>query len=102
MSLAKALDEPPNAIVVPPIVMLEFVKPALGNPVQLVKVPLEGVPSAGVVNVGLDNVKPEIVVVVFPKYSGVLPSVIAVAKLLSSWDKGILLVAEPKVYGTAI
>jgi hypothetical protein len=70
--------------------------------VQFVNVPELGVPSAGVVSVGLDNVKPAIVVVVFPKYSAVLPSVIAVAKLLSSWDRGILLVAEPKVYGTAI
>jgi hypothetical protein len=40
----------PKATAVPPIVTLEFSKPALGNPVQFVSVPLVGVPSIGVVN----------------------------------------------------
>jgi hypothetical protein len=43
----------PKATAVPPIVTLEFSKPALGNPVQFVSVPLVGVPSTGVVNVVL-------------------------------------------------
>ena len=55
-----------------------------GSPVQLVNTPEAGVPRAGVVSVGLVSVRPAIVVVVFPKYKAVLPSVIAVAKLLSS------------------
>jgi len=55
-----------------------------GNPVQLVNVPLEGVPSAGVVNVGEVRVNPATVVVVVPKVRAVEPRVIAVAKLLSS------------------
>jgi hypothetical protein len=42
------------------------------------------------------------VVTVFPSWIAVLPSVIVVAKLLSNWDNGILVVALPKVYGTAI
>jgi hypothetical protein len=42
------------------------------------------------------------VVTVFPSWIAVLPSVIVVAKLLSNWDNGILAVALPKVYGTAI
>jgi hypothetical protein len=52
MSLASALDEAPNAIAVPPIVIELFTKPALGKPVAFVKVTLEGVPRAGVTKVG--------------------------------------------------
>jgi len=74
----------------------------IGNPVQLVNVPLEGVPSAGVVNVGEVRVNPATVVVVVPKVRAVEPRVIAVAKLLSNWDSGIALVAVANVYGTAI
>jgi len=47
-------------------------------------VPLEGVPSAGVVNVGDVSVNPTTVVVVVPKVRDVDPSVMAVAKLLSN------------------
>jgi hypothetical protein len=50
----------------------------------LVNVPLEGVPSAGVVNVGEVRVNPATVVVVVPKVRAVEPRVIAVAKLLSN------------------
>lgn len=64
--------------------------------------PLEGVPSAGVVNVGDVSVNPTIVVVVLPRYVAVEPIVIAVAKLLSNWDSGIADVAVANVYGTAI
>jgi hypothetical protein len=78
----------PDSVVVP--VMLAFV---IVTDV-MVTLPLE--------MVTFDSVSPLSVVVVFPKKTAVLPSVIAVAKLLSSWDRGILLVAEPKVYGTAI
>ena len=53
MSLASALDEAPNAIAVPPMVIELFTKPALGKPVALVKTALDGVPSAGVTSVGL-------------------------------------------------
>jgi hypothetical protein len=52
MSLASALDEAPNAIAVPPMVIELFTKPALGKPVAFVKTALDGVPSAGVTNVG--------------------------------------------------
>ena len=48
------------------------------------------------------SVKPAIVVVVFPRYRAVLPSVMAVAKLLSSCDSGIADVAVAKVYGTVM
>ena len=64
--------------------------------------PLEGVPSAGVVNVGEVRVNPAMVVVVLPRYVAVEPIVIAVAKLLSNWDSGIADVAVANVYGTAI
>jgi hypothetical protein len=70
--------------------------------VQLVNTPLEGVPNAGVVKVGLVKVKPATVVVVVPSVNAVEPSVIAVAKLLSNCESGIADVAEPNVYGTAI
>ena len=69
---------------------------------QLVNTPLEGVPNAGVVKVGLVKVKPATVVVVVPSVNAVEPSVIAVAKLLSNCESGIADVAEPNVYGTAI
>ena len=69
---------------------------------QLVNVPLEGVPSAGVVNVGDVSVNPTTVVVVVPKVRDVDPSVMAVAKLLSNCDSGIADVAVANVYGTAI
>jgi hypothetical protein len=78
------------------------VTPDAGMPVQLLKLPEAGVPRDGVVSVGLVNVKPAIVVVVFPKYKAVLPSVMAVAKLLSSCDSGIADVAVAKVYGTVM
>lgn len=42
------------------------------------------------------------VVTVLPSWIAVLPSVMVVAKLLSSWDRGMALVALPKVYGTAM
>jgi hypothetical protein len=48
------------------------------------------------------KVNPATVVVVVPRVKLVEPSVMAVAKLLSSWDKGIADVAVAKVYGTAI
>jgi len=73
-----------------------------GNPVVFVNTPLEGVPNAGVVNVGEVRVNPAIVVVVLPRYVAVEPSVIAVAKLLSRLDNGIALVAVANVYGTAM
>ena len=69
---------------------------------QFVSTPEAGVPKAGVVSVGLVSVKPAIVVVVFPRYKAVLPSVMAVAKLLSSCDSGIADVAVAKVYGTVM
>ena len=69
---------------------------------QLVNVPLEGVPNAGVVSVGELRVNPAIVVVVLPRYTAVEPIVIAVAKLLSRLDNGIALVAVANVYGTVI
>jgi hypothetical protein len=47
-------------------------------------------------------VSPATEVVVLPRYRAVLPSVIAVAKLVSSCDKGIELVAVAKMFGTAI
>jgi hypothetical protein len=53
ISLVIAELDAPKATAVPPIVTLEFSKPALGNPVQFVSVPLVGVPSIGVVNVVL-------------------------------------------------
>jgi hypothetical protein len=74
----------------------------IGNPVQLVSVPLEGVPNTGVVNVGDVRVSPTTVVVVVPNVRAVDPSVIAVAKLLSNCESGIADVAEPNVYGTAM
>jgi len=70
--------------------------------VQLVNVPLDGVPNAGVVNVGEVRVNPAIVVVVLPRYVAVEPIVIAVAKLLSRLDNGIAVVAVANVYGTAM
>jgi hypothetical protein len=73
-----------------------------GKPVQLVSTPLAGVPRAGVVKVGLVRVNPATDVVVVPSVRAVEPSVIAVAKLLSSWDKGIADVAVANVYGTAM
>ena len=48
------------------------------------------------------RVNPVTVVVVLPRYRLVPPSVIAVAKLESSCDSGIELVAVAKVYGTDI
>ena len=43
----------PNSILpTPNAVLVEAVSPAIGSPVQLVKVPDVGVPSSGVVNVG--------------------------------------------------
>jgi hypothetical protein len=42
------------------------------------------------------------VVTVLPSWIAVLPIVIVVAKLLSSWDRGMEDVALPNVYGTAI
>jgi hypothetical protein len=47
--------------------------------------------------VTLVSVRLPTLVVVFPKYIAVLPSVIAVAKLLSSWDRGMAAVAVPNV-----
>jgi hypothetical protein len=47
----------------------------IGNPVALVKTPLEGVPSAGVVKVGEVRVTPENVVTVAPKATLVDPIV---------------------------
>jgi hypothetical protein len=48
--------------------MLELTKPAFGKPVQLVRVPDEGVPKAGVVKVGdvLNTLDPDPVEVVTP------------------------------------
>jgi hypothetical protein len=48
------------------------------------------------------NVRPATDVVVLPRYKPVLPSVIAVAKLVSSCDRGIELVAVAKMFGTAM
>ena len=73
-----------------------------GKPVQLVSTPLAGVPKAGVVKLGDTRVNPDTEVVVVPSVREVEPSVIAVAKLLSSWDKGIADVAVANVYGTAM
>ena len=73
-----------------------------GKPVQFVNTPLEGVPRAGVVNVGEVRVNPATVVVVVPNVRAVDPRVIAVAKLLSRLDNGIALVAVANVYGTAM
>jgi len=73
-----------------------------GKPVQLVNTPLDGVPNAGVVNVGEVRVNPAMVVVVLPRYVAVEPIVIAVAKLLSRLDNGIAVVAVANVYGTAM
>lgn len=42
------------------------------------------------------------VVTVLPSWIAVLPSVIAVPKLLSSWDSGIAVVAVANVYGTGM
>jgi hypothetical protein len=78
------------------------VTPDAGKPVQLLKLPEAGVPNTGAVSVGLVSVRPATVVVVFPKYKAVLPSVTAVAKLLSSWDRGIADVAVANVYGTVM
>jgi len=52
--------------------------------------------------VTLANVMLFSVVTVFPSWMAVLPSVIVVAKLLSSCDRGMEVVALPKVYGTAM
>jgi hypothetical protein len=52
--------------------------------------------------VALANVMLFNVVTVFPSWIAVLPSVIAVAKLLSSCDNGIDVVAFAKVFGTGI
>lgn len=52
--------------------------------------------------VALVKVSPATLVTVDPKVSDVLPSVIAVAKLLSNWLSGNGAVALANIYGTVI
>jgi hypothetical protein len=98
--LKTTLPEPVDVVTpVPPLATGSVPVTAVvsGNPVQFVSTPLAGVPSAGVVKVGLVRVNPAMVVVVVPSVKLVEPSVIAVAKLVSSWDNGIADVAVAKV-----
>ena len=98
--LSTLLPEPVDVVTpVPPLATGSVpVTPVVnGKPVQLVSVPLAGVPSAGVVKVGDTSVNPDTDVVVVPRVRAVEPSVMAVAKLVSSWDNGIADVAVAKV-----
>jgi hypothetical protein len=72
-------------------------------PVTEVKSPVLGVVAPTVpLNALPVSVRPATDVVVLPRYRAVLPSVIAVAKLVSSCDRGIELVAVAKMFGTAM
>jgi hypothetical protein len=85
--LSTTEPEPVDVVTpVPPLVTPSVpVTPVVsGKPVQLVSVPLAGVPSAGVVRVGDTSVNPDTDVVVVPRVRDVEPSVMAVAKLVSS------------------